>query len=179
MVDVVLVVTSVILAVLVIIASIYFLVYFQHPEDKWVAWFPKFVVVCSCYNCHSFTSQVLGTSMSCYNVLLLPLDVANQKNIAGGEAGGIPMGEIDLAFFIASIMLALIVVPFTMFYYEGIDDSDDDEDHVYVQLFLKMSYCFLMQRRNETSLVRFKVVFYFLDHLLSCYRFVMVLLRLR
>jgi len=41
----VLIIISVIFAVLVIIASLYFLVYFQHPEDKWTAWWPKLVVV--------------------------------------------------------------------------------------------------------------------------------------
>lgn len=43
--DVVLILTTVVFAILVIIASIYFLAYFQHPDDKWIAWFPKVVVV--------------------------------------------------------------------------------------------------------------------------------------
>lgn len=43
--DIALIVITSILAVLVIISCIYFLVYFQHPEDKWTAWFPKIVVV--------------------------------------------------------------------------------------------------------------------------------------
>jgi LMBR1 domain-containing protein 1 len=45
MVNVVLIVFSVIFALLIILASVYFLVYFQHPMDKWVAWMPKLVVV--------------------------------------------------------------------------------------------------------------------------------------
>ena len=45
MVDVVLVVTSVIFGALVILGSIYFVVYFQHPEDRNVAWFPKIITV--------------------------------------------------------------------------------------------------------------------------------------
>ena len=45
MVDVSLIVTSVLFAILVVIASIYFVVYFQSPTDKWIAWFPKIVVV--------------------------------------------------------------------------------------------------------------------------------------
>jgi LMBR1 domain-containing protein 1 len=45
MVDVVLVVTSCVFGILVTVAALYFVVYFQHPEDKWVAWFPKVVVV--------------------------------------------------------------------------------------------------------------------------------------
>jgi hypothetical protein len=45
MVDVVLIVTSVIFAALILLASVYFVVYFQHPEDKNVAWFPKIITV--------------------------------------------------------------------------------------------------------------------------------------
>jgi hypothetical protein len=40
-----LVVTSVVFAILVMIGSFYFVVYYQHPQDKWQAWFPKGVVV--------------------------------------------------------------------------------------------------------------------------------------
>ena len=43
--DVVLIITALIFAIVVIIASVYFVVYFQHPTDKWTAWFPKAVVV--------------------------------------------------------------------------------------------------------------------------------------
>jgi uncharacterized membrane protein len=44
-VPVTLIVTSCIFAILVMIGAVYFVVYFQHPNDKWVAWFPKSVVV--------------------------------------------------------------------------------------------------------------------------------------
>lgn len=46
MVNVFLVVVAVILSLAIIAGSIYVLVYFQHPEDKLVAWVPKIVVVC-------------------------------------------------------------------------------------------------------------------------------------
>eukprot|EP00158_Paraphelidium_tribonemae_P004492 Partr_v1_DN26785_c0_g1_i3_m8910 putative LIMR family len=111
MADIALIVTSSIFAVLVLIASVYFLVYFQHPDDKWVAWGPKIVVI-------------LGVTLCCLNVLVLPLDVANQ----GGQLdaiGGLPMEGITLGLFVASIILAAAAVPFMMFYYEGLDDSED------------------------------------------------------
>ncbi|KAL7746655.1 hypothetical protein RI367_008055 [Sorochytrium milnesiophthora] len=113
-VNVVLILTTVIFAVLVIIGGLYFLVYFQHPDDKWVAWFPKFIVV-------------IGIALACYNIFLLPLDVANQQG-AFQAAGGIPMFQINLIFFIATIVLGTVLVPFVMFYYEGVDDSDDEGD---------------------------------------------------
>jgi hypothetical protein len=67
--DYVLLVTSLIFAILVIIASLYFVVYFQHPQDKWVAWFPKLVVVDKKLNSDIifFTSgmESLFTSIRC------------------------------------------------------------------------------------------------------------------
>jgi hypothetical protein len=62
--------------------------------------------------------------VSSFNVLLLPLDVANQ-NGQFQAVGGLPMGTIDEAFFIATVCMAVAIVPFTMFYYEGVDDADD------------------------------------------------------
>jgi hypothetical protein len=45
MINPILVITAVVFAIFIVIASIYFLVYYQHPDDKLIAWFPKFVVV--------------------------------------------------------------------------------------------------------------------------------------
>ena len=106
MADIALIITSAIFLVLIVISSIYFLVYFQHPEDKWVAWFPKLVVV-------------LGLSLACSNVLLLPLDVANSR----GD-GGLPMALLNVIFYVSSVGMVLVVIPFTVFYYEGSDARD-------------------------------------------------------
>ncbi|KND02519.1 uncharacterized protein SPPG_02978 [Spizellomyces punctatus DAOM BR117] len=113
MVDVVLIITVVVFAILVILASIYFLAYFQHPDDKWVAWFPKIVVI-------------IGLSLACYNVFLLPLDVANQKGQLQAS-GNIPMAKITIAFYISTVIICLVVVPFTVFFYEGSDEDDGDQ----------------------------------------------------
>ena len=61
-----------------------------------------------------------------YNVFLLPLDVANQDG-SFEASGGIPMEQIEVAFYFATVCLAIVVVPFTMFYYEGYEDKDDGE----------------------------------------------------
>ncbi|KAJ3189945.1 hypothetical protein HDU85_000232 [Gaertneriomyces sp. JEL0708] len=110
--DIVLIITVVVFAVLIILAATYFLAYFQHPDDKWVAWFPKLVVI-------------LGISVACYNIFLLPLDVANQKGAF--ESGLLPMAKISIAFYIATIAMAIVIVPFTVFFYEGSDADADDE----------------------------------------------------
>ena len=69
------------------------------------------------------TFQISGFSLACYNIFLLPLDVANQHGQFGSSAG-LPMKEISIAFFGATTVMCLVVVPFTVFYYEGEDDSD-------------------------------------------------------
>lgn len=114
MVNIVLIVFSVIFALLIIAAAVYFLVYFQHPNDKWVAWVPKVVVV-------------FGLSLSAYNIFLLPLDVANQSGQIAA-AGQIPMATITLVFYLATVGLVTVGVPFTVFYYEGVDDNDESDE---------------------------------------------------
>ncbi|KAI9201893.1 uncharacterized protein BJ171DRAFT_516841 [Polychytrium aggregatum] len=113
MADIALILTSVIFALLVLVGAFYFLVYFQHPEDKWTAWFPKVVVI-------------LGISLSAYNLFLLPFDVGNQS----GEftTTGIPMGPIASGFYITSVAIVLVAVPFTVYFYEGVDDSDESDE---------------------------------------------------
>lgn len=100
-----LVVVAVILALLIIAGSIYILVYFQHPEDKLVAWGPKVVVV-------------LSLVLACYSILMLPLDVAN------GRHGGFPMVTLWLIVYITMAILVVAVIPFATFYYEG-DEYDE------------------------------------------------------
>ncbi|KAJ3218867.1 hypothetical protein HDU67_003822 [Dinochytrium kinnereticum] len=127
MVDAVLIVTSILFAILVIVAAIYFLVYFQHPDDKWLAWFPKVVVVSSqspLPRSHVTANppKVLGLSLAAFNLFLLPLDVTNQRGTSG-----IPMEKLTLSFYISTVLLVMVGVPFTVFYYEGTDESDDVE----------------------------------------------------
>ncbi|KAI9333004.1 hypothetical protein BDR26DRAFT_1010377 [Obelidium mucronatum] len=114
MVDVVLIVLSALFGVMIIVASIYFMVYYQHPQDKWVAWLPKFMVV-------------LGLTLAAWNVFVLPLDVANQNGQIDAP-GAIPMAPITLGLNLASVAIFMIGVPFTMFYYEGEDDSDESDE---------------------------------------------------
>lgn len=58
-------------------------------------------------------------------MFLLPLDVANQNGLAASQ-GGLPMAKITLAFYASTIIMVLLVVPFTVFYYEGEEVEDED-----------------------------------------------------
>eukprot|EP01132_Coremiostelium_polycephalum_P005895 gene5895-7340_t len=83
------------------LGSLYLIVYFQHPDDKNVAYFPKIIVI-------------LGLTLAAISVLMLPLDVANN----GGE-GGFPMETMWLVIYIIVAVFALAIVPFAMFFYES------------------------------------------------------------
>jgi LMBR1 domain-containing protein 1 len=113
MANIVLAIVAVIFSILVVVGSVYFLIYFQDPEDKWVAWLPKVVVV-------------TGLSIACYNVLLLPLDVANQNGNALNTAG-LPMKQLDLAFFLLTIIYVAVVIPFVILYYESWEDTAESK----------------------------------------------------
>lgn len=101
-----LIIVTVILSLAIIAGSIYILVYFQHPEDKNVAWGPKIVVV-------------LGFTLACFSVLMLPLDVGNANS-----NGGFPMDTLWIVIYIVMAVMAVVIIPFAMFYYEG-DEYDE------------------------------------------------------
>jgi hypothetical protein len=55
------------------------------------------------------------------------LDVANQEG-AFTTTEDFPMSRISYAFSITSIIFILAIVPFTIFWYEGMDADDGDDD---------------------------------------------------
>ncbi|KAL3900496.1 MAG: hypothetical protein SGCHY_001290 [Lobulomycetales sp.] len=114
MVNVVLVITSFVFAGLLAAAAFYFLVYFQHPADKNVAWLPKVVVIS-------------GLSLATYNIFLLPLDVANENEPDSSSISLTVMAYLTIALYSLTIIMAFIVFPFTKFWYEGIDEDDDPQ----------------------------------------------------
>jgi len=104
----------VVVAILVLFVSLYFVVHFQHPEDKNQAWIPKIVVL-------------LGLSVSMWTILLFPLDVANQQacdlDIPLSSCDTtLPMTQLWYAVYIANMAITFIAIPFSIFYYEA--DSD-------------------------------------------------------
>ena len=70
MVDPFLIIVTVVAFVLLLIVGLYFVVYYQHPDDKNEAYLPKFIVI-------------FGFVLAGATVLMLPLDVANNGEYAG------------------------------------------------------------------------------------------------
>lgn len=99
---------------LLLVASVYFLVQYQHPDDRNEAWFPKLTVL-------------LGLVLSGATVLLLPLDVANNEGYAGCAGydtkmcGGINMVLFWEIFFWTIPAFVFLLIPFMTFFYEADD----------------------------------------------------------
>lgn len=62
-----LIIIVLVISIVVFLANIYIVVFYQHPDDKNQAWLPKFVVW-------------LGLSTAIISVLMFPLDVANRSD---------------------------------------------------------------------------------------------------
>eukprot|EP01105_Mastigella_eilhardi_P023373 TRINITY_DN587_c0_g2_i2.p1 TRINITY_DN587_c0_g2~~TRINITY_DN587_c0_g2_i2.p1 ORF type:complete len:401 (-),score=89.91 TRINITY_DN587_c0_g2_i2:31-1098(-) len=101
MINIYLIVLMCVFPVLLLAGNIYLLVYFQHTEDKYTAWIAKFVVL-ACLE------------LAECSILMLPLDVANR----GPPYGHIPMDIIWLVVYIVMAAMAILAVPFFMFFYE-------------------------------------------------------------
>lgn len=114
-----LIVIVVVMAVALLFANVYVLVYFQHDDDKNTAYFPKALVVFG-----------LLFAESC--VLLLPLDVANNSSAIGcaegwnTACGNLNMDLLWLIVFMAIIFVIVVLLPYSIYYYE----ADDGEDNV-------------------------------------------------
>jgi LMBR1 domain-containing protein 1 len=78
------------------------MVFFTHPDDQNVAFFPKVIVV-------------MGLTLTVTNILLLPLDVGSRNS----EFGGLPMDVIWLCVQILMGVLIFLIIPFSYFYYSN------------------------------------------------------------
>lgn len=115
-----LILIAVVMAVITLATIIYLVVLFQAEEDRTQAWFPKVVVV-------------LGLTLACFNVLLLPYDVANRQNpTVFGDTGGGMNTEVAWQILLYCIAgFVFILVPFAMMYYEA---QDPDQTSIMEQI---------------------------------------------
>ena len=77
--------------------------YFSSEEDRNVAYVPKVVVV-------------LGMTLVCLTVLMLPLDVANRQS-----NGGFDMEFLWHLLYALQGVFAIVIIPSSLFYYEAED----------------------------------------------------------
>jgi len=103
-----LVIVAIIMTVMILAGSLYVLVYFQAEEDRNTAYAPKVAVV-------------LGLTLACLTVLLLPMDVANRAT-----NGGLDMELLYQIVYMAIAIMTVGVIPFLIFYYEAEDPESRD-----------------------------------------------------
>ena len=101
------VIVVIILIIALLVTNIYILVYFCHPDDRGscVGWVLKIIVI-------------IGLTLSWIQVLLLPLDVSNNRTFGGG----LNMRIFWYIIYIITIVYILIISPISSSYYES-DDS--------------------------------------------------------
>jgi LMBR1 domain-containing protein 1 len=109
-----LILTIVIAVFLLLVMGLYFLVYYQHPDDKNDAYLPKITVI-------------LGFVFAWATVLMLPLDVANNEGYSGCDGydtkvcGGLNMELFwDIIYWTLPVFV-FFLIPFMTFYYEADD----------------------------------------------------------
>lgn len=107
MMDIFMLVITVVLSVILIIANIYLLAYYCHPDDRGFgnALICKIVVI-------------IGMTLSWAQVLMLPLDVSNIR----GFGGAIRMDIFWIIIYIATAVFILFIVPSLTYYYEADPD---------------------------------------------------------
>lgn len=109
-----LILVAAVVSLLVLGGCVYILIEYQHPEDRNQAWFPKIIVIFS-------------MTLAIWTVLMFPLDVANTNACSSSISPSackytLPMTQLWYAVFIANLVLVFLILPFTLFFYEG--DSD-------------------------------------------------------
>lgn len=121
-----LVIVAIAVSILTLGLVCYMVILYQHEEDRNQAWLPKIIVV-------------FGLCLACFNVLLLPYDIANRRstdvqNSVGGGINTVLCWEIVM-YCIA--VMTVVIVPFAIFFYEG---EDPDQKNVCNQL--KPAICY-------------------------------------
>jgi LMBR1 domain-containing protein 1 len=132
-----LIVVAAVMSLIIIGVIFYIVILYSSVEDKNQAWLPKVIVV-------------LGLSLACFTVLLLPYDVANRKDPSTMDSFG---GGLDTALMWQIVLwsiasFTIVIVPFATFYYEA---WDPDNDNPMQQIYPAMSYTLM-------SLVTFTVL---------------------
>ena len=98
------IIVVILLIIALIITNIYVLAYYCHPDDKGscIGWIMKIIVI-------------IGLTLSWIQVLLLPLDVSNNRTFGGG----LNMKLFWYIIYILTIVYILIISPISSSFYEG------------------------------------------------------------
>ena len=148
-------VMTIILAVLLIIANIYLLAYYCHPDDRGFgsALICKIVVI-------------IGMILAWAQVLMLPLDVSNSR----GFGGEIRMDLFWIIIYMATAVFILFIIPSLTYYYESDPDWSCWEKVKYsfwylfatiivVLIILLVSYAFLSTAEIPIKTINCSIIY--------------------
>ena len=107
MVDVMTLIMIILMSIILLVTNVYILVYFSHPDDKEsiIGWVLKVIVI-------------LGLTLAWCQVLMVPLDVSNNRTFGGG----INMKLFWFIIFTISLIYVLVIFPISSSLYETQDD---------------------------------------------------------
>ena len=96
MADAMLIIMIIVMLIVLLITNIYILIYFSHPDDKEsiIGWILKLIVI-------------IGLTLAWCQVLMVPLDVSNNRTFGGG----INMKLFWFIIFIITLVYILIIFP--------------------------------------------------------------------
>lgn len=86
------------------VIGVFFLVYYQHPDDTANSRLPKLIIV-------------LSICLVFCNVFMLPLDVGSRNS----RYGGLPMFYLWYANYALMAVVGMLLIPFAFFWYEAED----------------------------------------------------------
>ena len=150
--DIFLLIFIILVSIALLISNIYILAYYCHPDDKGFgsALICKIVVV-------------LGMTLAWAQVLMLPLDVANNRSFGGG----LNMQIFWEIVYITTAIMVVVIIPSLSAYYES--DPDDSFVNLYFIFFIffceKISHsfcCFIVDIPSISSSFLCSGVFVFI-----------------
>lgn len=128
MIDIFLLTMIIVLSVILIVANIYLLAYYCHPDDKGFG---------SGFTCKIVV--VIGMTLSWAQVLLLPLDVSNIR----GFGGEIRMDLLWQVVYISLGVMVLFVVPTCTYFYEADSEWTMVIFFLIFYIFVLFYFCFI------------------------------------
>jgi len=124
--DIVLLITVIFLALVLIAANIYLLMYYSHPDDQGfgISIWPKILVV-------------FGLTLAFSQILIIPLDASNSR----GYGAGLRLDLLWQIVLIGVAAFAIILAPFALFFYEADDEKSFCSKFCYA---IKMEFFLLL-----------------------------------
>ena len=107
MVDAITLIMIILMAIALLVANIYILIYFSHPQDKdtILGWALRIIVL-------------IGLTLAWCQVLMVPLDVSNNRTFGGG----INMRVFWLIIFVITLIYILVIFPISSSLYDTQED---------------------------------------------------------